>query len=347
MAASPQQRIAELEAKVRVYEGLHEDVIAQRVLVRARKQLTLWITCGGVAVFALGFFGFGSLQNFAKKEVHRKVDQVTSTQVEHSMRAEVKRDVQQFISPYLNAYANQLNKNGPIDSQAARGRGRAESPHGARVVARLDYSTQMQPVRDAGQEGSVVGFAVASALEYQLQAHRQQTIRISPRYLYYFARKAGGLDLHADSGANLGDAVSVLATKGAVADSAWPYKEGHYADAPPAAVAEAKHYHARGRALHGSGQIRAALQQDGPVVAGITIYKSFESAGANATGAIPDPRPNDAVQGGHAICIVGYDDSRHRFKFENSWGSRWGDHGYGYLSYDYMEKHGAGAWALS
>jgi C1A family cysteine protease len=203
----------------------------------------------------------------------------------------------------------------------------------------------MRPVRDAGQEGSVVGFAVAAALEYQLRADLGQAVRISPRYLYYYARKAGRLDLRADSGANLGDAVGVLATRGAVTEAAWPYKPGHYADGPPGALARAKHYQARSRILRGSRQIKSALQ-DGPVVAGITIYKSFESPRANATGAIPDPKPTEAVVGGHAICIVGYNDAKHQFKFENSWGPRWGDHGYGYLSYDYMDKHGAGAWAL-
>jgi C1A family cysteine protease len=62
---------------------------------------------------------------------------------------------------------------------------------------------------------------------------------------------------------------------------------------------------------------------------------------------IPDPKPDDSVVGGHAICIVGYDDRKRLFKFENSWGPHWGDHGYGFVSYGYMDAHGAGAWALS
>ncbi len=36
--------------------------------------------------------------------------------------------------------------------------------------------------------------------------------------------------------------------------------------------------------------------------------------------------------GGHAVTIVGYND--HGFIFKNSWGTQWGDDGYGYISFD-------------
>ncbi|MEO1987226.1 MAG: C1 family peptidase [Martelella sp.] len=45
----------------------------------------------------------------------------------------------------------------------------------------------------------------------------------------------------------------------------------------------------------------------------------------NATG-----RPD----GGHAVTLVGYKESGQYFKFINSWGTNWGDRGYGRLSYD-------------
>ena len=46
------------------------------------------------------------------------------------------------------------------------------------------------------------------------------------------------------------------------------------------------------------------------------------------------PMPNtkrDQFLGGHAICIVGYDDSNPKNKFwicRNSWGTNWGNRGY-------------------
>ena len=39
---------------------------------------------------------------------------------------------------------------------------------------------------------------------------------------------------------------------------------------------------------------------------------------------------------GHAVLIVGYDDEKDAFKIVNSWGSDWGDEGYGWVSYDFF-----------
>ncbi len=51
---------------------------------------------------------------------------------------------------------------------------------------------------------------------------------------------------------------------------------------------------------------------------------------------MPLPQPQEAMLGGHAIAIVGYDDSKQMFTFQNSWGSSWGDKGFGYLPYSYL-----------
>lgn len=38
----------------------------------------------------------------------------------------------------------------------------------------------------------------------------------------------------------------------------------------------------------------------------------------------------------HGIYLVGWDDATRNFKFINSWGTEWGQQGYGYLPYDYV-----------
>ena len=43
----------------------------------------------------------------------------------------------------------------------------------------------------------------------------------------------------------------------------------------------------------------------------------------------------DTVRGGHAISIVGYRTDG-RFIVRNSWGTSWGDKGFGYLQPDYI-----------
>jgi C1A family cysteine protease len=43
------------------------------------------------------------------------------------------------------------------------------------------------------------------------------------------------------------------------------------------------------------------------------------------------------VEGGHSMALVGYDDQHRVFIVRNSFGTDWGDQGYGYLSYDFFD----------
>jgi C1A family cysteine protease len=48
--------------------------------------------------------------------------------------------------------------------------------------------------------------------------------------------------------------------------------------------------------------------------------------------------------GGHAMCVVGYDDSKEAFKVRNSWGASWGDNGYLWIGYDTFLNEDAGVY---
>jgi len=51
--------------------------------------------------------------------------------------------------------------------------------------------------------------------------------------------------------------------------------------------------------------------------------------------------PEGEVLGGHALVLVGYNDSTSRFTFRNSWGASWGDAGYGTIPYAYLTSDNA------
>jgi C1A family cysteine protease len=51
---------------------------------------------------------------------------------------------------------------------------------------------------------------------------------------------------------------------------------------------------------------------------------------------VPMPGHHEQVFGGHAVLVVGYDDSQSRFIVRNSWGTQWGLHGYFLMPYAYL-----------
>jgi hypothetical protein len=222
----------------------------------------------------------------------------------------------------------------------------AGAPGGVAIATALDYSGDIKHVRDSGDEGSVVGQALATVLEFQIHKALNEDHQISARYLYYVARKAMGT-ANTDSGATLSDAVAALKNDGAVEDSAWPYVPGQFAEHPPAALESARHFHITSvRAVKGLADLKHALQQNGPTVVGISLFSSAMTAAVAKSGAIPMPGAKEQLVGGHAVVVVGYDDERQVVKFVNSWGNGWGQRGFGSLPYKYLDKYMSDAWTF-
>jgi hypothetical protein len=210
----------------------------------------------------------------------------------------------------------------------------------------MDYSSAIKHVRDMGPEGSVVGQALATALEFQIAKATHEDHRISARHIYYMARDATGTT-STDSGAFIKDGVRALARKGAVEESTWPYVAGEFAATPPPAVTSARKFRiSEAKIVNGLSGLKQALALNGPVVAGIKMFQSATSAEVAKSGAIPLPGAKASPIGGHAIVIVGYDDKQQRVKFVNSWGAGWGQGGFGYLPYKYIEHYMNDAWTF-
>ena len=83
--------------------------------------------------------------------------------------------------------------------------------------------------------------------------------------------------------------------------------------------------------------IKAALRSNSPVILGMICPPSFSLA-ADFWQPREMPTPD---QGGHAICVVGYDDSKYGGAFEivNSWGKSWGKEGFTWFRYEDVENY--------
>ena len=153
----------------------------------------------------------------------------------------------------------------------------------------LDYSSEIKFVRDSGPEGSVVGLALATALEFQIAKEPKEQQKISARYIYYAARKAAGFDLDRDSGAHIKDGITVLSSEGAVMEDVWPYRAGNFAEKPPADVEKAERFRITDvRPVASVDDLKRALKKTAPG-SGITVFDGVMTGEASKTGVIPLP----------------------------------------------------------
>ncbi|MES2809430.1 MAG: C1 family peptidase [Bacteroidota bacterium] len=77
--------------------------------------------------------------------------------------------------------------------------------------------------------------------------------------------------------------------------------------------------------------VKKSISEKNPVVIAIRVAQSFYSA-RNVW--LPAEAPA-ANMGGHAMCVVGFDDNMFggAFEIQNSWGQTWGDKGYTWIRY--------------
>ena len=78
-----------------------------------------------------------------------------------------------------------------------------------------------------------------------------------------------------------------------------------------------------------------------PVITGFKYVKSMSSYNSENQFGVKgdglwDPKSLEDQQGGHALCVVGYNDYKHggAFRIVNSWGKDYGDDGYIWVKYD-------------
>lgn len=136
------------------------------------------------------------------------------------------------------------------------------------------------------------------------------------------------------------DGLKVVTTLGAPDETLWPYDIAKFAHKPTAKayraalLDQAIEYYRLDNTK--PDQLRACLAEGYPIVFGFTVYASFESDETARSGTVSMPQKDEAVIGGHCMLLTGYVDGDRRFDFLNSWGTGWGDGGYGTIPYDYL-----------
>lgn len=238
----------------------------------------------------------------------------------------------------------------------------------AKLPASMDLRAWCSPIENQLNLGSCTAHAGVGMIEYCERRAYGKHIDASRLFLYKATRDL--LKWTGDTGAFLRTTMEAMVLFGTPPESYWPYVVANY-DIEPSAFLYSlgQNYQAlKYFRLDPAGTtkpallaaIKANLVCGLPSMFGFTVYNSINQASASNHGAIPYPVATDKVAGGHAIMAVGYNDSvkiknaapkatatTGALLIRNSWGSGWGDGGYGWLPYDYV-LHGLATdwWAL-
>ncbi len=220
------------------------------------------------------------------------------------------------------------------------------------VIAKsLDLRSKFTAIKNQGAQGSCLSFTLTSIFEYVMQLNQAQEFDLSEAFLYYNARDLDGDgSVNEDLGSRFKPSIDSLVKYGIALEKVWPYNDQVYSQKP----SEEAYNDAAMRKLVAAmnvqrkvADIKSALVDGCPVAASFTLTRSFFEQGG-ATGYVPMPSDEeiaagldsnnpDSRHGRHAMVIVGFSDELQMFIIRNSWGTDWGDNGYCYVPYTYIE----------
>ncbi len=232
------------------------------------------------------------------------------------------------------------------------------------IPSKKDLRNWCSPIENQGSLGSCTAHAGVGLLEYFERRAFGKHIDASRLFLYKTTRNL--LHWTGDTGAFLRTTMGAMVLFGVPPEEYWPYttaKPDFDREPPAFCYSFAQNYQTiKYFRLDPPGtdpnllisKIKVLIAFGFPSMFGFTVYSSISQA--RRSGEIPFPCPRERIIGGHAVVAVGYDDGKKikntncgaetkgAFLIRNSWGTGWGDGGYGWIPYEYVRRRLARDW---
>lgn len=234
---------------------------------------------------------------------------------------------------------------------------------------KVDLRKWCSPVENQKNLGACTAHAAAGIIEYFEKKANNKYIDASRLFIYKTTRNL--MQVTGDTGAWLRNTMGAMVLCGVPDEKYWPYTDANpdFDKEPGSFVyAIADNYEAlkyfchdpQGENVAGGDvllSVKKYLAAGIPSMFGFWGFSSFDSC--DVVGGIPFPCPGEQAQWGHAIVAIGYDDSKKlkntrcnktttgAFLIRNSWGTTWGEQGYGWVPYEYVNnKLATDFWSL-
>ena len=200
------------------------------------------------------------------------------------------------------------------------------------MLTEQSVKSYMMPPRDAGDQGVLLSYALATLLEFYVNYDENYKVNLSPDYLT--------LNLMQEEQFDLKSGFKFLIDEGTVSAAIMPYG----ASTIPRAVFATEKYtisnylhvvrpgmKARQRVF----ETKKALMRGNPVLVQINVPESFSTMNdtrfwiaGNAKGTQLQP-----------FIVVGYDQDLEAFEITGFWGNEWAHNGYLWMDYDDFGKY--------
>lgn len=224
----------------------------------------------------------------------------------------------------------------------------------------IDLSSQMPPVGNQGRQNSCVAWATGYAIKSYLLKNKGESTGYDPPFAggkgnfvfspaFIYNQQNGG----EDKGLYYYKTMEFLKSNGVAPWRSMPYTDQDYLSQPSQeSKKEALKYKIKSFSrlnFKNPDEIKRVLAGKNVVMVGMIIDDAFYKL----KGATVYDTNGGQSYGGHAMTIVGYDDNKKSksgkkgaFKLQNSWGTSWGDKGYGWVSYSMLAKVGQETYAM-